>query len=106
MLIGLEHGLDISSHRSRHLSRDLVGNADVIFGMSRAHVERARKLGGDGRSFLLGEYAGQKRSRAEVDDPYGAELDVYRDTYQHLKSLLDIAVGRLIQENDDANRGD
>ena len=106
MLVALEHGLDIAGHRSRHLSRGLVEQADVIFTMSRSHSGRAEKLGGDGRVFLLGEYAGKKRSKAEVDDPYGEALDVYRATFDQLQSLIKVAAERLIEEYDEQDRGD
>ncbi|MFC1640190.1 low molecular weight protein arginine phosphatase [Gemmatimonadota bacterium] len=106
MLVALEHGLDISEHRSRHLSRDLVEQADIIFTMARNHSGRAEKLGGDGRVFLLGEYAGKKRSKAEVADPYGEELHVYRDTFAQLQSLIHVAADRLIKERDEQDCGD
>jgi protein-tyrosine-phosphatase len=106
MLVAMEHDLDISEHRSRHLTRGLVEKADIIFTMSRNHSGRAEKLGGDGRVFLLGEYAGLKRSKAEVADPYGAELDVYRNTFEQLQNLIEVAAERLIREKDDQDRGD
>jgi protein-tyrosine phosphatase len=36
-----ERGLDISGHRSRQLSADLVGGADLVLGMTRRHVKEA-----------------------------------------------------------------
>ncbi len=106
MLVGLENDLDISNHRSRHLSRVLVEQANIIFTMSRSHTERVKKLGGDGRVYLLGDYAGLKRSKAEIVDPYGQELDVYRDTFERMKSLLETAAAKLLKERDAEDRGD
>jgi protein-tyrosine-phosphatase len=106
MLVGLENDLDISAHRSRHLSRDLVEQADIIFTMSRGHAERVKRLGGDGRVFLLGEYVGLKRSKAEVSDPYGRELDFYRQTFVRLHELIKKATSRLLRERDDKDFGD
>jgi protein-tyrosine-phosphatase len=100
LLVALEHNLDISAHRTRHLTRDLVDRADMIFTMSRSHSSRANKLGGDGRVSLLGEYVGLKRSKAEVADPYGSELQVYRETFDQLQSWIEVAVERLIRERD------
>jgi protein-tyrosine-phosphatase len=100
LLVGLENGLDISSHRSRHLSRAMVEEADVIFTMSRSHAERAKKLGGDDRVFLLGDYAGAKRWKAEIADPYGEGLEVYRETFERLKDLIHTAADRLLREKD------
>jgi len=100
LLVGLENDLDISAHRSRHLTRDIVEEADVIFTMSRSHTERVKKLGGGDRVFLLGEYAGLRRSKAEVADPYGADLAVYRDTFDRLLALIRVAAERLLKESD------
>ncbi len=106
LLVGMEHGLDISAHRSRHLSRQMVKDADIIFTMSRPHSERVKKLGGDGRVFLLGEYAGKKRAKAEVADPYGEPLDVYRETFEQLSAFCRKAAERLILENDGEDHSD
>jgi protein-tyrosine-phosphatase len=94
-LVGLEHGLDLSSHAARHLTRDLVAGADLILAMSDHHVERAVALGGGARSHLLGTYAGRVVAEAEVDDPFGADLDTYRRTYDQLEALLRDAIDRL-----------
>jgi protein-tyrosine-phosphatase len=95
-LVGIEKGLDLSSHTARHLTRDLVTGADLVFGMSDHHVERTLALGGAGRSHLLGTYAGRVFAEAEVDDPFGADLETYRRTYAQLESLLGDALDRLL----------
>jgi protein-tyrosine-phosphatase len=104
-LVSLEHGLDLSGHRSRQLTTDIVADAGLIFGMSASHVERAIQLGGAGKSFLLGEYAGAPADDAEVADPFGGELDEYRATYDRLASLLEAALPRFIAERPDADPG-
>jgi len=106
MLVSLEHQLDISSHRSRHLNREMVEKANIIFTMSRLHTERVRKLGGDGKVFLFGEYAGKKRTRAEVADPYGLELKDYRHTFDQLAAYARTVADRLVAENHDERSGD
>ncbi|MSO78933.1 MAG: protein-tyrosine-phosphatase [Acidimicrobiia bacterium] len=52
-----EMGLDISSHRSRPLTVDLIEHADVVLGMTRNHVGRVVALVPDAavRAFLVGE---------------------------------------------------
>lgn len=105
-LVGLEHGLDLSAHRARLLTRDVVQNADVIFTMARHHRARVQELGGDERTFVLGEYAGRTGPEAEVSDPFGGNLEVYRQTYQELEELIGIGVGRLVKEHRAADSGD
>jgi protein arginine phosphatase len=104
-LVGLERGLDLASHASRPLTEQLVGEADIVFGMSPHHVDRAVALGGDGKAFLLGEYAGKSGRTAEVEDPFGGDLDDYRATYDQLSGLLAAALDRLLAEAGPAPAG-
>ena len=52
-----EMGIDISSHRARPLSVELVDGADVVLGMTRDHVGRVLALvpAASERAFLVGE---------------------------------------------------
>ncbi|MEX0666480.1 MAG: protein-tyrosine-phosphatase [Acidimicrobiia bacterium] len=52
-----EMGLDISAHRSRQLTTELIGEADLVLGMTRQHVDRITALAPDAatRVFLVEE---------------------------------------------------
>jgi protein arginine phosphatase len=102
-LVGLERGLDLSAHRAQLLGREMVEAADLILTMARHHRARVDELGGEGHVFVLGEYAGREGDEAEVSDPFGGDLDVYRDTCAELEALLAAAVERIVAE---AGRGD
>src|SRR5438309_3067622 len=102
-LVGLERGLDLSGHRARLLTRELVEEADLILTMARHHRARVDELGGEGRVFVLGEYGGREGDEAEVSDPSGGDLDVYRDTCAELEALVDATVERMVKEG---QRGD
>jgi protein-tyrosine-phosphatase len=99
-LVGMEKGLDLSAHVARQVTQALVEDADLVLGMSLPHVQRAEMIGGRGKSWLLGDYAGKDRDHAEVEDPYGGDLDDYRNTYMQLESLLALAIERIVREND------
>ena len=94
-LVALEHGLDLSSHRARRLTTELVDGSDLILTMARGHLERVEALGGRGKAHLLGEFAGRTGTAAEVPDPMGGELDGYRDAFAQLEELTRLAVQRL-----------
>ena len=102
-LVGLERGLDLSGHRARLLTRELVEHADLILTMARHHRARVDELGGEGRVFVLGEFGGRDRDAAEVSDPFGGDLDVYRDTCAELEALVAATADRLATEG---QRGD
>jgi protein-tyrosine-phosphatase len=97
-LIGIERGLDLSGHRARLLTREIVEDADLIFTMARHHRARVHELGGEGRVFVLGEYVGRTGEEAEVGDPFGGDLDVYRDTCAELEALIGAVADRLAGE--------
>jgi len=97
-LVGLERGLDLSAHRARLLTRELVEQADLVLTMARHHRARVDELGGEGRVFVLGEYAGREGDEAEVSDPFGGDLEVYRDTCVELEALVEAAVERIVKE--------
>ena len=59
-LVGLENGLDLSNHRARLLTRELVRGADLILAMSGHHLARVAELGGEDKAHLLGAYAGRE----------------------------------------------
>jgi protein-tyrosine-phosphatase len=105
-LIGLEHALDLSAHRARLLTRDMVRSADLIFTMSRHHRARVQELEPEARVLLLGEYAGRTGPEAEVSDPFGGDLDVYRLTFAELEELVRVAAGRLVEERRASDSGD
>lgn len=94
-LVLLEQGLDLSNHRARLLTRELVDESDVILAMARSHLGRVREMGGGARAHLLGEYTGRVGESSEVRDPYGAELDQYRETQRELAAMMPSVLSRL-----------
>ncbi len=101
-LVGLEHGLDLSSHRARLLTSEFVAASDLILTMARHHRARVLELGGDHRVHLLGDYAGRSGAGAEVADPFGADLEVYRHTRDDLSALATVVAARLAEERRNA----
>ena len=96
-LVALEEELDLTSHRARLLDASLVAASDLILAMGRGHVSRVERLGGEGKVQLLGEYAGAG-PEAEVRDPWGGEVEDYRETLREITRLLDMACRRLLAE--------
>jgi protein-tyrosine-phosphatase len=94
-LVGLEQKLDLSGHRARLLTRELVRDADLILTMSGHHLARVAELGGQHKVHMLGTYAGRDAERAEITDPFGSDLTAYRTTYAELEELIGALMSRL-----------
>lgn len=105
-LVALEHGLDLSAHRARLLTRDVLRDADLVLTMSRHHRTRVQEIEPGARAFVLGEYAGRTGPEAEVSDPFGGDLELYRSTYAELEELVRVAVGRFLRDPGRADPGD
>jgi protein-tyrosine-phosphatase len=100
-LVGLENELDLSEHRARLITRELVQQSDLVFTMARHHRIRVNELGGERKTYLLGEYAGLKGAEAEVKDPFGGDLAIYRETFSQLDDLVRKTVNRMLDPKDE-----
>lgn len=103
-LVALEHGLDLSEHRARLLTSEVIAESDLILTMARHHRARVLELGAGGPVHLLGEYAGRSGAEAEVADPFGADLEMYRQTRDELAALAQAVAARLAGERADDRR--
>jgi len=98
LLVSLENGLDLNSHRAQVLTPALVGAAELILVMSPHHRDRANLLGGEGRTHLLTDFATRTDAGRPVQDPFGGELDVYRATFNELAREIGQVMDRLAAE--------
>lgn len=98
LLVALEHGLDLNAHRAQVLTREVVERADLILTMSPHHRERAEVLGGAGRAHLLTDWAGRTAAGRAVQDPFGGELDTYRETFDELAREIALVLDRVVAE--------
>ncbi len=77
-------GLDLSGHRSRPLTADLLNAADQIYTMTESH-----------RQAVLAQapHAADKVQRldpeADISDPIGASLSVYQATADQIRRALE-----------------
>lgn len=98
LLVGLERELDLSGHRSQLLTRALIEEHDLVFAMGPHHLERIEALGGEGKAFLLADFASHGASHRPISDPMGSDLDVYRATYEELEREVRRVFDRIMAE--------
>lgn len=96
LLVAMEHGLDLSRHRSRQLSSHMIEQSDLILTMSPSHLLAVDGLGGRGKTHLLSEFATRGEISRAVGDPIGGEISVYRSTFDELHALISRAFDRLM----------
>ncbi len=91
--VAAEAGLDLEPHRSTMLAEAVVATADLVLCMDEFHLWRALELGGGDSCRLLTEMAGESGG---VADPFGGSDDVYRETFNELRRLVEAVVERAV----------
>jgi protein-tyrosine-phosphatase len=94
LLVGMERGLDLSEHRSRLLTPEIIQDADLVLAMSPSHLSRIKDLAPAANAHLLGAFASGKEGYS-VQDPFGGDLAAYRATIDELEQELDSLLERL-----------
>lgn len=89
-------GIDISIHRTRPLTPEIIAGADLLLAMETHHREAARRAAPEraGRVLLLSEFAGAPEARG-VSDPFGAGVAQYERTFAEIRALLERAWPRI-----------
>lgn len=95
LLVALEEGVDLTRHRARALTPDMVRAADLVLAMGPRHLERVVELGGGRKVQLLTTFASEGRATHGIEDPYGGPLAAYRATYEELDREIRRVLDRL-----------
>lgn len=83
-----EMDIDLSGHRARQLTSDLIVQSDVILTMTEGHKRIIEEIAPK-KVYTLLEYSG---GAGDVSDPYGGDLEEYRETARQIyDALTDIA---------------
>jgi protein-tyrosine phosphatase len=91
-----ERGIDATRHRARVLDRDMVEAADLVLGMTRAHVEAVADLVPAARqkAFLLTEVCPDSDGDG-IDDPFGRSLEYYRECLRRIEACFEGVLAKL-----------
>jgi Protein-tyrosine-phosphatase len=83
----LEMGIDGSDHKTRQLTAEMLDGADLVLTMQGKHKEWIERFFNvEDKIFTLNEYAG---TSGEIKDPYGFDLDIYREIRDEIKYQLE-----------------
>ena len=77
-------GLDLSGHRSRPLTVELIHQADLILTMGRSHTAAVTALAPSAASKVR-----NLRPDGDIEDPIGGDVQVYRELSQSLRKLIE-----------------
>jgi len=95
ILVGLERGIDLSTHRTRALTPELLSGVDLVLVMGPHHLDAVLGLAPDARVHLLDDFASGGSTADPINDPFGGTLDAYRDTASEMERLIEAMLDRL-----------
>lgn len=93
-----ELGLDITSHRARLLTEELLKDADLVLTMTSAHKQTVllRYPFLQGKAMTLNEFAGLSDELGpDIPDPFGQSIDVYRTTARSIGRAVENITRRI-----------
>lgn len=101
-------GLSLAGHQARQLSPDVLEGADLVLTMSTRHLEAVTYMGGQGRAALLSAFADRGRLvladpaqaavGASVPDPFGGDAQIYGESFESLRDLVERMLDQLASE--------
>jgi len=89
-IVARRHGLDLSPHTARRLTRVLAESMDLILAMEDGHLRLARDLAPEVPSRLLTDYLQESdvRRGGQVPDPVGGSVARYEEAFDLLKASI------------------
>jgi protein-tyrosine-phosphatase len=89
ILVLKEIGIDISRHRARLLTREMVESSTLVVAMARRHKEEILRIapGSADKVIVLGDLD-LKRKNPDIEDPIGGDEAVYRRTRDEIAELV------------------
>lgn len=99
-----KYNIDLSEHKSKPISQELIDKSDLIITMTEAHKLLLQGLAKD-KTCTLCELADME---GEISDPFGGDLDEYESTADMLYIALTGLAQKLkqIQENNESEEND
>lgn len=96
VLVLKEIGIDISGHRARLLTREMVSNSALVVAMARRHREDILRVApcAEDKVIVLGELDPDRES-PDVEDPIGGDEAVYRRTREEIAGLVSLLFDHL-----------
>jgi len=88
--VAAEYGVDLSGHRAKRLSQELVARFELILVMEKSHKDEllAEFPEAGDKTFLIRRFARFGPRERGIADPYGLQYDAYRFCYLDIEDAV------------------
>lgn len=84
--IAAREGEDLSRHRSRRVTPDMLEDADLVFAMERGHRDALLQMGADpDKTHVLSEWPAPGEPALPISDPFGGSLEAYEECWRRMR---------------------
>jgi len=86
-----QQGIDVLTHRSKRVTKELVDESDIILVMEKIHEERILQFAPEAKNrlFLLKEFAKINDSNLNIADPIGRTFEFYQEVFYTIKDAVE-----------------
>lgn len=97
----MEENIDISEHRSRPLTEELIDRADIILAMTDSHRRQVLSIAPDAdeKTFLIKDFDDDAGENKNIPDPIGMGKDVYTACVNEIKKCMSNLILEVLKEN-------
>lgn len=96
-VIAYEFGGSLADFRSTRVTKTLLESCDLVVAMTSMHKHYLQQLDNQVDVKLLMEFVG--KDNVDVPDPYGENVDGYRDCFKKMQSALDALVNDILSKH-------
>jgi protein arginine phosphatase len=93
--VAAEHEIDLSGHTSQPLTPQLLAWADLVLAMSASHLGAVADMGAVDKAALITEFMANGEAGSPIEDPFGGDVEQYRETYRQLERAIAALLDRL-----------
>ena len=93
--VAAAEGLDLSTHGSQPLTTELLDWADLVLVMTSGQLEAVADQGGAGKVALFTDFIEGPGASEPIVDPFGGDLETYRETLAQLRTAGRSLIARL-----------
>ncbi|MCS4462159.1 low molecular weight protein arginine phosphatase, partial [Clostridium botulinum] len=96
-IINEDINIDLSNREAVQLDEEILDQSDLILTMTYSAKDLLSNLSleDSDRIFCITEYVGQK---GEILDPFGGDIEVYKNTYEQLKNIILLLLKKLKED--------
>ena len=96
-VVAYEFGGSLADFRSTRVTKTLLESCDLVVAMTSMHKYYLQQLDNQVDVKLLMEFVG--KDNVDVPDPYGENVDGYRDCFKKMQSALDALVNDILSKH-------